>query len=76
MRYRRDGNDFGLDLNGAAEVDANTCNEYDEFFVSTRADARRHRQYFEAWGWHRGRRISGRTHARLLPGYPAHVTRT
>ena len=51
VRYRRDGNDFWpgpLSNDGAAEVDANTCNEYDEFFVSTRADARRHRQYFEA----------------------------
>ena len=51
VRYRRDGNDFWpgpLSNDGAAEVDATTCNEYDEFFVSTRADARRHRQYFEA----------------------------
>ena len=51
VRYRRNGNDFWpgpLSNDGTAEVDANTCNEYDEFFVSTRADAQRHRQYFEA----------------------------
>ena len=32
---------------GSAEVDATTCDQYDNFFISTRADAERHRQYFD-----------------------------
>ena len=47
----RSGNDYWpgpLTTDGAAEVDKNTCNEYDDFFVSTRADAQRHRQWFDA----------------------------
>ena len=51
LTFRNRGNDYWtgpLTNDGAAEVDANTCSEYDEFFVSTRADAQRHRQYFDA----------------------------
>ena len=48
VTFRGDGNDYWpgpLTNDGGAEVDAATCNEYDDFFVSTRADAQRHRQY-------------------------------
>ena len=31
-------------------MDATTCNEYDNFFISTRADSERHRQYFDCVG--------------------------
>ncbi|MGB1943974.1 MAG: T9SS C-terminal target domain-containing protein, partial [Flavobacteriales bacterium] len=51
VTFRGDGNDYWagpLTNDGSAEVDATTCNEYDDFFVSTRADAQRHRQYFDA----------------------------
>ena len=51
VTFRGDGNDYWtgpLTNDGGAEVDAATCNEYDDFFVSTRADAQRHRQYFDA----------------------------
>ena len=51
VTFRGDGNDYWtgpLTNDGGAEVDATTCNEYDDFFVSTRADAQRHRQYFDA----------------------------
>ena len=47
----RSGNDYWpgpLTTDGAAEVDKNTCNDYDDFFVSTRADAQRHRQWFDS----------------------------
>ena len=47
----RQGNDFWtgpLTNSGAAEIDAITCQEYDKFFVSTRADAQLHRAYFDA----------------------------
>ena len=46
----RQGNDFWpgpLTNDGSAEVDATVCSQYDKFFVSTRADAERHRQYFD-----------------------------
>lgn len=49
LRFRQ-GNDFWtgpLTNDGSAEVDETTCNQYDEFFISTRADAERHRQYFD-----------------------------
>ncbi len=49
LRFRN-GNDFWagpLTNDGTAEVDETTCNQYDEFFISTRADAERHRQYFD-----------------------------
>jgi len=47
----RNGNDFWtgpLTNDGSAEIDENTCKQYDEFFVSTRADAQLHRAYFDA----------------------------
>ena len=47
----RSGNDYWpgpLTTDGAAEVDKNTCNDYDDFFVSTRSDAQRHRQWHDA----------------------------
>ena len=49
LRFRS-GNDFWtgpLTNDGSAEVDATTCDQYDNFFISTRADAERHRQYFD-----------------------------
>ena len=49
LRFRQ-GNDFWtgpLTNDGSAEVDATTCSAYDQFFISTRADAERHRQYFD-----------------------------
>ena len=49
LRFRN-GNDFWtgpLTNDGSAEVDATTCDIYDNFFISTRADAERHRQYFD-----------------------------
>ncbi|MDA0904069.1 MAG: T9SS C-terminal target domain-containing protein, partial [Bacteroidetes bacterium] len=51
VRYRNTGNDFWpgpLTNDGTAEVDPQTCNEYDRFAVSYRADAQRHRQYWES----------------------------
>ena len=51
LTFRNRGNDYWtgpLTNDGSAEVDADVCNAYDEFFVSTRADAQRHRQYFDA----------------------------
>ena len=51
LTFRNRGNDYWtgpLTNDGSAEVDAEVCNAYDEFFVSTRADAQRHRQYFDA----------------------------
>ena len=33
---------------GEAEVDEETCQEYDHFTISYRSDAMRHRQYFDA----------------------------
>ena len=47
----RSGNDYWpgpLTADGSAEVDKTTCNEYDNFFVSTRADAQRHRQWHDS----------------------------
>jgi len=49
LRFRN-GNDFWtgpLTNDGAAEVDEATCETYDNFFISTRSDAERHRQYFD-----------------------------
>ena len=49
LRFRN-GNDFWtgpLTNDGSAEVDSDTCDEYDNFFISTRSDAERHRQYFD-----------------------------
>lgn len=46
LTFRGTGNDFWtgpLTNDGGAEVDAVTCQEYDKFFVSTRADAQLHR---------------------------------
>ena len=51
VTFRGTGNDFWtgpLTNDGSAEVDNDVCSQYDEFFVSTRADAQRHRQYFDA----------------------------
>ena len=51
LTFRARGNDYWtgpLTNDGSAEVDADVCSEYDEFFVSTRADAQRHRQWFDA----------------------------
>ena len=47
----RSGNDFWtgpLTNDGGAEVDEVTCQQYDRFFVSTRADAQLHRAYHDA----------------------------
>ena len=51
VRYRNSGNDFWpgpLTNTGEAEVSAETCQEYDHFSISYRADAMRHRQYHDA----------------------------
>ena len=51
VRYRNSGNDFWpgpLTNTGEAEVSAETCQEYDQFSISYRADAMRHRQYHDA----------------------------
>ena len=51
LTFRGRGNDYWtgpLTNDGSAEISAEVCNEYDEFFVSTRSDAQRHRQYFDA----------------------------
>ena len=51
LTFRNRGNDYWtgpLTNDGSAEISAEVCNEYDEFFVSTRSDAQRHRQYFDA----------------------------
>ena len=51
VKYRWDGNDFWpgpLTNTGEAEVDAETCQEYDQFTITYRSDAKRHRQYFDA----------------------------
>jgi hypothetical protein len=50
MRYGASGNDFWagpLTNDGSAEIDEATCQEYDRFDRVLRADAVRHRQYFE-----------------------------
>ena len=47
----RQGNDFWtgpLTNDGGAEITEDVCQEYDKFFISTRADAQRHRGYFDA----------------------------
>ena len=51
VKYRNSGNDFWpgpLTNTGEAEVDESTCQQYDHFSISYRADAMRHRQYFDA----------------------------
>ena len=52
VMHRRNGkNDFWpgpLTNDGTAEVDVTVCDQYDRFFISMRADAQRHRQYFDA----------------------------
>jgi len=51
LTFRGRGNDFWtgpLTIDGSAEIDASTCQQYDNFFVSTRADAQLHRSYFDA----------------------------
>ena len=51
LTFRGRGNDYWtgpLTNDGSAEIDADVCNQYDEFFVSTRSDAQRHRQYYDA----------------------------
>jgi hypothetical protein len=50
VQYRYGGNDYWpgpLTNDGSAEVSPATCLEWDKFFISFRADAERHRQYFE-----------------------------
>ena len=50
ITFRGRGNDFWpgpLSNDGSAEVDEATCNAYDRFFTTTRAESERHRQYFE-----------------------------
>ena len=51
LTFRARGNDYWtgpLTNDGAAEVSEDVCQEYDRFFVSTRADAQLHRAYFDA----------------------------
>ncbi|MGY8916778.1 MAG: T9SS type A sorting domain-containing protein [Flavobacteriales bacterium] len=51
LTFRNRGNDFWtgpLSNDGSAEIDASTCQQYDDFFVSTRSDAQLHRSYFDA----------------------------
>ena len=51
LTFRGRGNDFWtgpLTIDGSAEIDASTCQQYDNFFVSTRSDAQLHRSYFDA----------------------------
>ncbi|NNE55154.1 MAG: T9SS C-terminal target domain-containing protein, partial [Flavobacteriales bacterium] len=50
ITFRANGNDFWtgpLTNDGSAEIDELTCDEYDRFFVSLRADSQRHRQYHD-----------------------------
>ncbi len=50
ITFRARGNDFWtgpLTTDGSAEVDETVCQEWDRFFVSLRADAQVHRQYFD-----------------------------
>jgi hypothetical protein len=51
VKYRNSGNDFWpgpLTNTGEAEVSETTCQQYDNFSISYRADAMRHRQYHDA----------------------------
>jgi hypothetical protein len=51
VKYRNSGNDFWpgpLSNTGEAEVDEATCQQYDKFTISYRADAMRHRQFHDA----------------------------
>ncbi|MFM9985003.1 MAG: T9SS C-terminal target domain-containing protein [Flavobacteriales bacterium] len=50
VTFRADGNDFWpgpLTNDGSAEVTEATCEAYDQFTVTLRQDAQRHRQYFD-----------------------------
>jgi len=50
MRYGSSGSDFWtgpLTTDGSAEIDEAVCDEYDQFYMSLRSDAVRHRQYFD-----------------------------
>jgi hypothetical protein len=50
ITFRGSGNDYWpgpLSNDGFAEVDEATCNAYDRFFPTTRAESESHRQYFE-----------------------------
>ncbi len=50
LLYRYSGNDYWtgpLSSDGSAEVTESTCQQWDNFVVSYRADAQRHRQYHE-----------------------------
>ncbi|MEY3398538.1 MAG: hypothetical protein RL220_1132, partial [Bacteroidota bacterium] len=50
ITYRFNGNDFWpgpLSNDGTAEVSEVECERWDKFHISYRADAQRHRQYFE-----------------------------
>ncbi len=50
VTFRADGNDFWpgpLTLNGTAEIDEATCEEYDRFFVTERQWAEQHRAYYD-----------------------------
>ncbi|MDZ4752134.1 MAG: T9SS type A sorting domain-containing protein [Flavobacteriales bacterium] len=51
ITFRANGNDYWpgpLTNDGTAEVNEATCVQYDDFFVSERQDAQRHRQYYDA----------------------------
>ncbi|MFN0031936.1 MAG: T9SS type A sorting domain-containing protein [Flavobacteriales bacterium] len=50
VTFRGTGNDFWpgpLTNDGTAEVTESTCEAYDQFYVSLRQDAQRHRQYYD-----------------------------
>ena len=50
VTFRADGNDFWpgpLSIDGAAEVDAGTCEEYDRFFLTERQWSEQHRAYHD-----------------------------
>ena len=77
VRYRNTGNDFWpgpLTNDGAAETDPLTCEKYDQFSVSYRSDAQRHRQYWEsvAAGTADIDFPGGYTYPSYFDEYPAH----
>jgi len=49
VRFRTEGNDFwtGPLTEGSAEIDAETCADYDKFYNISRADVEEHRRYFD-----------------------------
>jgi hypothetical protein len=50
IQYRYEGNDYWagpLSNDGSAEITEASCEDWDDFVVSYRTDAQRHRQYFE-----------------------------